>query len=182
MVNVGYASKFNSEVVTMMNASFNRLHWPLLTFFLWREKITKLGFDGVTSKDFREADFGSAHIKLYIKALLIAKTPLLTVQENLYARAKYNLTPHGRKIADIMWTAINYYMKSYTGKTVEEEARILKETLSIDVDEKEIDEEEKFLKELEDENHKVEEARKKKAGIVDTPNGPMIDLNMVKVK
>jgi hypothetical protein len=198
MVNIGYASKFNPEVVTMMNISFNKLHWPLLTFFIWKEKITKLDFDGVTNKDFREADFSSTHIKFYLKMVMICKTPLIQVEDSLYARAKHNLTPHGKKIAEIMWNTLNYYMKQYTGKTVEDEAKKLKETLSIEVDKEDIDEEEQFLKELEDDNRKAEEAdkarnkkraeeardrrAKEKAGIVEGPNGPIINLDMVKVK
>jgi len=192
MVNIGYASKLSPQVVAMMNMSFNKLHWPLITFFIWREKITTLGFNGVTNKDFRDADFGSSHIKYYMKMLMICKTPIIQVEDSLFARAKHNLTPHGRKIAEIMWSSLNYYMKLYSGKTAEDEAKEIRETLSIEVDEGDVDEEEQFLKELEDENIKVEETRKKRAeearerrtkeraGIVEGPNGPIINLDMVK--
>lgn len=175
-----FFSYFNAEVASMMHSTFSRIYWPLFAFFIWREKIH--GEEGITLAHLRENDFTSNHVKVYIRQLAILKIPLVEFKESTLSRGKYTLTKPGRVVAEMVWKTLNYYMLKLQNITLDQEVEKYKQLLTLEVERGVIDEEEKFLQEMEERARKAEEARKNKAGIVDTPEGPKIDLDKVIVK
>lgn len=167
-----FANLFGSETVTQMNMIFNRLHWPILVFFIFKEKTSVMNANNaVTLTDFKNNMIWNAHTYDYLRMLIVNKKQLIERKDDMFEKTKYALTPYGRKIAVIMWNVIEYHSKS-EGKSIEEYCAKIKNTLELSPDAE--DEEEKVIKQLEE--------NAKKAGVTMNEDGNnIIDLEKVKI-
>lgn len=169
---VRFAQLFGSETVTQMNMVWNRLYWPLLIYFIFKEK-TCAQYDGLTMADLKHSLFHNFSTKGYMRDLMLNRKPIVKKQEEMYEKTKYDLTNYGRKIATIMWNHLESLSKE-NGKSMEAYCANIRNTLEIEPDAK--DEEEELLKRMEEDAKKAAE----KAGVIKNENGDgVIDLDKV---
>lgn len=158
-----------------MNMVWNRLYWPLLIYFIFKEK-TCAQYDGLTMADLKHSLFHSFSTKGYMRDLILNRKPIVTKQEEMYEKTKYHLTNYGKKIATLMWNHLEALSKE-GGKSIEEYCANIRNTLEIDPGAK--DEEEELINRIEEDAKKAAE-RAEKAGIVKKENGDaVIDLDKV---
>ena len=104
----GFYKMFGAECVRQMNMVFAKNHWPLLIYFLYREKID-YEYKGLTITDLRKNLITSKIAYEYLRVLLLSppRYAIITAEESVYAKTIYRLTPYGRKIATLMWNFID---------------------------------------------------------------------------
>jgi actin-related protein len=177
-----FVKQLDHNTIAQMNLIFSRIHWPVIIFFMWKEKLSR-EFDGITRKDIRNELFSYEIVHKIIPTLSLADKPIVKEIKSVMLPTKYYLTPFGKKIAEIQWNILNYILKTNNRKTLDEYVKEELKRLEIQIQSDEIDEEEMFLREIEENARKTEEAMKKKLekklGMVETPEGLKIDLTGV---
>lgn len=177
-----WSKHITSQCTEMMNASFHSKHWPIITYYLFKEKLDPKT-DGLTTSDFRDG-FTVAYVNEYLKSMSLLSIPLIIRKEYTFEKTRYFLSPYAREVlGKMMWNSLVYLTKKFSqDKTsIQDYIDGVNRTRTLEPEPEAVDTEEELIKKIDEDNARLNKLREKSAGIVQTEEGPTIDLDKVQV-
>lgn len=151
-----YVDLFNKTTFDIMNYTFNRYSWQLITYYIYLEKI--FGVNGIITKNLYVGGLNVTQMR-NVPSFLVRIKIFNVDESNKYP--VYTLTPVGRKVANIMWNYLAYACKSYLDLNDYVNKMHKEYELVIGNDEYDLDEEEEMLDKIEKGYERVKDSESK---------------------